>query len=474
MFRRPSRRLAALVLGVAGCQSSSVLQDTTTLSPVATASEVISTVVTVRWTTPEPSVGYVEYGLDGAFDQATPVEDEASLEHSMVVLGLKAGRDYDFRVVSETGEGTRTESETVSLSIEPPPPEMARLTLSAHDEEGAASGGFVLTSVMQPGKSWVVILDRDGDYVWYWPVDANLAASTSKFNPYNHSVTYVEADVEGFTDQGRIWRVSLDGTEVVPTRVRMGHHDYAHLPDGKMAWLAFDFQPASIGDEWYPIAGDDILELEEGGTDEQMPYLAFSMLDHIEPFVPCSHFWEEVFTTGHYDFSHANSLVYEPNQDLYFVMSRNLDALFAIDRSTGEIVSTIGGGRADIATEDPTDMWSHGHLSHVWDGGFMVFDNGIHREPAVSRILEYAYDLDAGTLDLVWEWQDGDDLYNEFFGDAQKLRDSYLTVWTGFGMIEEVSRDGSVVWKVEAEVGNALGRSTWVDDLYDLSDVGSH
>ena len=58
-------------------------------------------VVIVTWTSPEDGDGFVEYGLDGNLDQATPVETTGS-KHRVVVLGLKEGRTYSMRAVTRT------------------------------------------------------------------------------------------------------------------------------------------------------------------------------------------------------------------------------------------------------------------------------------------------------------------------------------------------------------------------------------
>lgn len=463
---------SVLFAGLVGCEVDKGSEDAV-LVPEATVSELIPTVVTVSWTTPEPSLSYVEYGLEGSFDEATPTEEEASLEHAIQVFGLKAGETYTFRVVSETEEGLRYEAETVSVELDPPPAELPLLTVSDYDPTAAAPGGYVLTALIQPYTSWIAIFDRDGDYVWYRKVEDSLSITQVKFEPKHNGLSFMEVDILGLTDQGKIRRFSLDGTEEATTRTVMGHHDYVELPDGTMAWPSYDFRTMEVEGEEMGVVGDMILELEEGGTDEDTPAVAFAIMDQMAVYPPCYHFWEEVFQTGYNDFSHVNSLFYDETRDVFLALARNLDALLVIDASSGEILQHIGGDFADIATEDPADMWSHPHLSHMWDGGFVLFDNGLHHDPSFSRIVEYKLDLDAGALELVWEWSDPEGLLNLIYGDAQKLGDTYLTVWSEFGRIEEVSADGTVVWRVETEIGTAIGRSTWTDDLYDLSDVRS-
>jgi hypothetical protein len=39
-------------------------------------------------------------------------------------------------------------------------------------------------------------------------------------------------------------------------------------------------------------------------------------------------------------------------------------------------------------------------------------------------------------------------------------------------MLIELAPDGTPIWRAESEVGSALGRSTYIADLYDLSAFG--
>lgn len=440
--------------------------------PDVSVSETIPTVATVSWTTEKPTFGSVEFGLD-ELDQSTPAETEATREHSVVVFGMKAGETYTLRAVSTSEDGSRTVMDDVELSLALPPADLPKLTVTEYDEAAAAPGGYILTSLIQPESSWVVIVDRDGDYVWYWHVIDNLGAPTARFDAATHSVYFLRVDILGKEDRGEIVHMSLDGTSSTTTRALMGHHDAVLHEDGSFGWLAFDFRDAMVDGSVHAVVGDNILEAPEGSTEDQDGKLIYSILDKTTVYAHCEHFYDEVFQTGAYDFSHANSLTYDKDRGVYHMLNRNLDTLLSIDRATGEVLHRVGGDSPEIATEDPADMWSHGHLSHTWDGGFMIFDNGFHRDPKESKLVEYALDEERGTLEKVWEWSDPDELFNPVFGDAQKLENTYMSSWTEFGRLQEISADGEIVWRAESEIGTAIGRAIWTDDLYDLSDVWS-
>lgn len=429
-------------------------------------SELVPTVFTLRWSTATPTVGFVEVLQDGELVATTPDDTPSARSHEVAVLGLKAGGSYELRAVSLSADGERREEEPVAVDLEPPPEDLPSLTLSEVDEARMAPGGFLLTSVILPDGTWSVILDRDGDYVWYWDVEEGVSAPSARFGSDDKSIYFIQTDAMGLSDVAGLTRVALDGSAATFTRTVLGHHDALVLPDGTLSWLSFDFRTASVDGEDRTVVGDTILELPEGSEDTVLPFASFVLLDQEDPYAHCEHFYEELFSTGALDFSHANSLTWDAEREAYRMMARNLDALMIIDRASGEILHQVGGDHADIRTADPEDMWSHAHMSQAWDGGFMVFDNGDHRDPQRSRVSEYALDLDAGTLELVWSWEDPDGLFSAFFGDAQKLDQTWLATWSTSGRMEEVADDGEVVWRLETEVGAAFGRTTWVQSLY--------
>lgn len=465
----PDARLlpaAMLALGLAACAPAMDLAPAP--APMVEIHEEIPTLVTLSWTTDTPTRGMVRVWLDGVEVNATPAEDEAALEHALTVYGLKAGRTYDLHAIAIDGQGEERALAPVTVSLEAPDLRLPALTISDYDPERAAPGGYVLATTVSMEGSWIVFIDRDGDYVWTWPVDEGVAAYGARLDAEARSVYWMQLDDLGRADVGEVVELSLDGRTLTRTRTVLGHHDAVKVDGGQtLAWLAYDFREAEVDGERVRVASDNIMELPVGG-DESETANRFSLLGQESAYAHCAHFYQEIYATGAHDFSHTNSLLYDADLDQYMMMSRNLDALFVVDRASGEILTRLGGERADVATANAADQWSHAHMSQAWDGGFTVFDNGDHRGPERSRVSEYAYDPEAGTLELVWSWSDPEGLFNAIFGDVEKLGDTYMTTWTGLGLMQEIAVNGDVVWRAEAEIGYAWGRGRWVKDLYTL------
>ena len=90
-----------LALACGGGESGDARRPSAVLAQV---SENISTVVNVRWTTEQASIGYIEYGPTEAMELNTPLEAEATKRHARSLLGLTADTVYHYRVVTWDGD----------------------------------------------------------------------------------------------------------------------------------------------------------------------------------------------------------------------------------------------------------------------------------------------------------------------------------------------------------------------------------
>ena len=95
-----------VVLGLAACLSACGNSSPDPKRPsmvVAEVSPKIATVVIVRWTTSDPSIGYVEYGPTRDLGLRTPVEAAPTRAHAVALLGLTAETLYYYRAVTSDG-----------------------------------------------------------------------------------------------------------------------------------------------------------------------------------------------------------------------------------------------------------------------------------------------------------------------------------------------------------------------------------
>ncbi len=452
----------------------------------AVADERLPNVVHLTWNLLAPAgEHWVEYGLDGAFDQQSPREPSGN---TATMLGLKSGREYSFRVVVETPAGARIESESGALQVAAAPAELPTFTVGEDDRAAQQAGGVVLTSLLQDGDAWVVVIDRDGDYVWSVRADEQINIPGVRLDNASTGVVYTQNARKGSGNEAvsGIVHQPFNGSPRTLTATEDAHHDALQLPDGRIAFLREYTEPDVVLEdgETVDLGVDAVALAEEGLLDARAADTIFDFKAHYpeEPWRVCQHFDDPALGGGK-DWVHANSLLYEPDGNTLLVNSRNLDALLALNPDTGEPLWQIGGRYGDFSDIDGDTIgasadawqvegpnrtwWSHAHLSHLWEDGFVLFDNGYHHDPTVSRVVEYSLDIPGRSIQKTWEFASETGEFDPLLGDVRKLDNgNYLVSWTLQGMITEVTPEGVVVWRASASLGNATTRVRWLADLY--------
>ncbi len=442
----------------------------------ASISNVVPTVVNVSWETEQYATGWVEYGLDESLGTQTP-PGAVGKEHSIAMLGLKSANTYYWKAVAELSSGLVVESDIRQVDIAPVDSDISRISVSEWTPEKTAGDGYMLFSMLGLGLPAAVVIDREGDIVWVARPEPGLSQFTIKPGIDGKSIAWSQYDDEQITDVGGIIRIAVDGSYKYLTRTLEAHHDFMQHADGTFSWISYDFADYPIGDETWTFVSDEILNAPEEATEDTIPSTIFSYFDDYQrdPWIICSH-TEREDKVGEDDdvhhWSHSNSLMPDPaNENNLFILAKFFDTILKIDRTNGQVIWELGGQNSDFAIKDPSDAWNHGHMSHIWDGGFMMFDNGAHTDPdpTVSRAAEYKWDESTMTYEKVWEMLDPDGRYVEFLGDARKLPNgNYLISWTTLGLITEVTPEQEVVWQAELDLGTAVTRVTYFEDIYDI------
>ncbi|MEQ1564674.1 MAG: aryl-sulfate sulfotransferase [Myxococcota bacterium] len=439
---------------------------------------------------------FVEYGLDG-FDSATPPSAAAS-HHEIAVIGLKAGSAYKWRAVVVDADGERYESAEAVFEV-PDAPALLRGASVVVNEPDAELGFFFANLIYTGDTSYAAIVDRDGDFVW-WVDSGGFVIETPELGIDGASVVWSQYAFDKVTDAGLLVRQSLDGRTRTETRMVLGHHDFVQHDDGTVAFLSLEPRTVSVGGQDYDMVSDTILTGPEGMTDADTPTRLFSMFDDfpLQPEVTCPHISSLDFEVGQdgkvAEWTHANSLMYLPETDRYYVNDKFTDWLFAIERATGEVAwilngrTTNGGDPIDTPTfttptGDPlwteaeqTALWSHGHMSDLWDGGGLMFDNGDHHVPGVTRAMEFQWDEVALTAESVWTFDEPNGHVTAALGDVRRLPGGHrLITWSGepgngyIGPVTEVDpATDRIVWRFEPPPGGQVARLVPFVDPYTL------
>lgn len=439
--------------------------------PLATAEEGgVPTLLRTTWNSGTPGRSWVEYSRDGELATATPWQETVDGDNDILVAGLKAGERYTLVGATETADGQVVYTEPMEIEVASRPAGLPAFELTVEAGE-AATPGFVLASVLQADGSWLVMLDRDGDYVWWHEIGAGYLAPTVKRAANGRDLLYAVFDQKQIRDIAELRRLSLLDGVTNTTRLPMGHHDFAELPGGEIAWLAYDTRSLRVDGELALVTGDAVRAVPEGSDGRVADRVLFSTLvDGMDLRSTCDHQHRVIEGTGGLDWSHGNSLVYSEAGDSLYFMARHLDTLHVIDAAGGGL---LGRYRPDRSDPDGglAAVWSHPHFSDVGEGHLVVFDNGVHRNQPVSGIARYGLEGVGGQPSFEWRYESPEGVFIEALGDARLLPDgNYLTSWLTTGVIAEISPEDGVVWQVETDIGSAVARILWIDDLYALVD----
>ncbi len=412
-------------------------------------SDVVPTVFTASvdgWTD-GLDAAWVEYGLDGNFDRSVSLDIDSEAPWETTLLGMKEGSDYEVRIAVEIdGEAYTGRSHTASTGMVPA--DFADLSLERTEDQSLE--GYLATSILG-NASAAVILDEDGDYVWWYQPDGVESVGRTFLSRDGTAIYTMDLNSHGRED-GSFTRISLDGSELETTALDWAHHEIFEHEDGSIAFLAKD--PATIDGQ--EITGDSIQELNPDGSVTTI-WSAWDTLD-VLPFDP------DDAKNG--EWPHANALDYLPEEDAYLVSFLFLDAIARIDRASGSIDWIMGGDASDfVLAGGGTDIFERTHQMHRLDDSLLVFVNG-SQQGGDSYVVEYAMDEQTLEVEPVWEYWSDPSLNCISLGDVSRLGSgNTLITYSYSGQIQEVTPEGEPVWVLSANAGGVIGYTTLVDVL---------
>lgn len=446
------RRLVG-ALGVASCSilaacSDSGSDDGNEPDPgvenvAATVSEQITTVVTVTWSTPEESVGYVEYGPTEALGQRTPVSEDAATEHSQLLLGLTADTQYYYRVVAgDSDDAPKSGVKDVRTGYLPP-------GLPDPTVEGDGHEGFIFTGVLG-SHNGAYVFNPEGKVVWYWAHEGGLQTVRAHLSRDRKSILYNAGKISGDPSPvSQIVRVSLDGSESSSITVPNLAHDFLELPDGRFAAITVE----NVEVDGVEVKSNAIVEVELDGTVTQV----WSALDYFDPAVNVSSEPTQGWTL-------ANSIDYDEVEDVYYFGTRGLSSIVRINRDTYEC-DWVFGANGEIGFAEGSAQFLHQHQFEIFDENrVLVYDNdGLEDQ---SRVLEYEVDFDAGTATEVWSYSPTE-VYTPVLGDVLRLSDGDTFIdWSYAGRLQRVTESGDTVWQLNVGIGYVFGYVTLESTFY--------
>jgi hypothetical protein len=422
--------------GGTGTTTGSTATAVTVSDVAATVSATMGTVVHVTWSTDVAASGHVEFGVDGMMDRSTRATASGTA-HSATLVGLPQGAEVSYRVVVGDDVG---EASVVTTGTLPGAPVLT--------VEGDGNDRFLALALIKDDISTATIVDPKGNVVWQYADTRGLSVYRVHVKNDGSGIVYTATLIGGRPNEDSvIVHVSWDGEETAVVPVPNLAHDFVEMDDGTLVSLAHAWQDDEEGNSLLSVAPDGTV------TEIWSAWTCFDPAIHESIDPPQG--W-----------THANAMDYDPVADQFLISIRNLVAIAAVDRSTGECAWVLGGDAGDIDIDG--DEFYHQHQFQRTPGGLIVFDND-GAPGFTSRVLEYSLDEVAKTATVERTIVADPPLYSFILGDAHRFDDGdTLVVWSVPGTIDRIGADDTRNWRLTVERGTVM---SFVEALVDPVDT---
>jgi hypothetical protein len=453
MLGRPHSAWCALVASLAvACGPTD--EENLPLDVSAAVSGDVSTVVSVSWRTETPSTGYVEYGPTKDLEFNTPLSSEETVDHSQLLLGLKADTPYFYRVVTWDGtDAGRSETKSIRTGYLPPGVPLMSVEGTGHDE-------FIAVGTVGSFRS-TLILDPDGDIVWYSLDESILDHYRVRLSRDGTGVFYSNADVSGEpSSASELVFVSFDGSERRAIPIPLLAHDFVEHPDGTIAALVLEDRETN----GTMVRGNTIIEIDPDGNQTE----AWSTWD-------CFDFATDPGDNPTLGWTYTNALDYDANDDVYYVGMRHFSSIARVNRATRECEWVLGFTASTIDFAQGSARFLHQHQFQVFEDPedeerlrILVMDNdGPLTVVDTSRVVEYILDFETNVATEAWSFISTPSVYTSVLGEPVRYPngDTFIT-WSTAGQLERVTANSETIWKLNAEAGTVFGFPSLAESLY--------
>ncbi len=340
--------------------------------------------------------------------------------------------------------------------------------VSIHQQ--GVSDGYVFVAPYRWGKpnfgSYLLIMDNNGDLVWYRSVSDLRAGYDFKVQP-NGMLTYFG------TDDGVYHVLNSRYQEVATYKAGNGLygdlHEFLMLPNGHVIFTVYDKQSIDMskyvqgGNPQADVIATIIQEQDRSGN----VVWEWRGWDH----VPFNETWTSL-TLDTVDYIHGNALAFTRDGNL-LLSSRNLSEVKKINYQTREVMWTLGGKANNFTFVNEDEAFGAQHDIRVLpNGNISLFDNGENAKP--SRGVEYQLNENTMTATKVWQFEHNAPVWAQYMGNIQRLENGNsfldwgsLSSEKGYAYINmtEVDPNNNIVWEVAFDqpyVSYRAYRSNWM------------
>ena len=495
-------------------------------------------------------VQFRQAGHDSEWIPTLPKDCDASKSVNFLVAGMMGETEYEMRHVGGGGAPSSITSFTTGTAeiyhpnfdlTVPHDIEQSGVILSAalftalgHSINPYAPSGSILEGLACPYAT-----DLEGNLIWYYKdplVFQHLGSAMNSFPSRPKGETFFmhmsrflpgspmplrgqllrEIDLAGNTiRETNVERINYMLNNLGTRNIYYFHHDTRMLPDGRLLVMAGVERVYPLPDDSgstieVDIVGDMIIVLDENleviwawDSTADWPGLSLerrALRDELCNAI-CGPLRETTSTRPAYDWTHGNTVTYDPNDANLLISFRHQDWVIKIDYNdgfgSGDIIWRLGkDGDFELLQDgiviSPDHWFSGQHQPLVYGNEIVVYDNANalnEVDPAMpfvnSRGQVYVLDEDTLTAELVVNSDLG--VYAPFLGSSQRLENGNYHFFSG-GAIDptvespaadlipsgssessEVDSEGTIVYTLRAP-GIVSYRSFRMKSLYETDE----
>jgi hypothetical protein len=294
-------------------------------------------------------------------------------------------------------------------------------------------------------QRYVMIFDRNGVPIWWYHL---FSVQGPRVLPDGRILWFV-----GAGDRSRFEIRRLDGTVVRKLGTAAGmpvdSHDLQLLPGGGYLIGGHSQQSNVDLSRYGGPQNADVLnaELQEVGPRGQLVW-DWKSQDHTSRN-EVGRWWPFILprpTQNGYDVPHWNSI--EPHGNSVIASFRQLDAVYKINKATGNIAWKLGGTKTPRSLDVTGDPYSYPfggqHDARLLpDGTLSVFDNRTYLTSGQPRVVQYSINQNAGTATFLRSITDPDVPLSYCCGSARQLpNQDWLVDW---GRVSKDARSGGSI-----------------------------
>ncbi len=325
---------------------------------------------------------------------------------------------------------------------------------------------------------YAIVFDRNGVPNWWLQTPRDL--NDAKLLPSGNFAWWTNGTVGPYgTDPKAAYvEVGLNGhvkNEIRADGLNTDLHDLQQLPNGNFLVLAYTSR-SHVDLSPYGHDSDAVVldpEIQEVDPDGDVVW-SWTSRDHIS--LDETGRWWPALHAPFYDILHINSV--DLAGDSLIVSFRHADAVYSIDRSTGEINWKLGGTTTAKSLEVKKDPWGdyplggqhdarmdkHGHLT-VYDDQTDPACGGRPPGPKCARsprAVEFKIDEKAGTATLVRALSDPKVDSTWCCGGARKTRSrGWMVTWGGTAKATGFAPDGSITQRYDFTPGLRIDQAIY-------------